>query len=266
MYKFTDDIRIGIEEIDKEHEGFFSLISEAQNELNKSDIDVKAVATEVIAKLKDYAATHFAHEEAYMKRIGDAELSSQKIEHADFTEKMNAISVDGLDDKAVTAMMAELLEYLSRWLFKHIIGSDSLIGKCESLYAFTSKYYVGVETIDKEHMRLFEIIADANRVIHEEFIPDKYDEIMRILAELKDYTQVHFRDEEAIMERVNYPELVAQKNAHALFEEKLAEINLDEIDDNQQEYLEELLDYLLSWLSVHIIHMDKKIGEFMKSE
>ena len=266
MYQFTEDICIGIKEIDEEHEGFFSLINEAQAMLDESGIEVKVVATEVVKRLKDYAITHFAHEEAYMKKIGDSELASQKIEHADFTEKMNAISIEASDDDAIRKTMTELLEYLSHWLFKHIIGSDSLIGKFESQYAFTSKYHVGVKKIDEEHARLFEIIADANRVIHADYLYDKYDEIVRILTELRDYTQVHFRDEEAIMKKINYPEFPAQKKAHALFEEKLAEINLEEVDDNQQDYLEELVDYLLRWLSVHILHMDKKIGDFATNE
>ena len=95
---------------------------------------------------------------------------------------------------------------------------------------------------------------------------DKYDEIMRILSELKDYTQEHFRDEEACMEEMGYPDLDKQRQAHEAFVEKLAEIDLDSMDDNQQEYLEELIDFLLNWLSVHILHMDKKIGEYANSQ
>ena len=38
MYQFTDDIRIGIKEIDDEHKGFFSLIEEAQNMLDTSGL------------------------------------------------------------------------------------------------------------------------------------------------------------------------------------------------------------------------------------
>lgn len=261
MYQFTEDIRIGIREIDEEHETFFALIKEAQAMLASSDADVKLVAKETLKRLLAYADDHFAHEEAYMKKIGDPELASQKLEHADFRAKMNAVSVDGLDDVAIRQVMNDLLQYLSRWLFKHIIGSDSLIGKFESQFAFTSKYKVGIEVIDREHAKLFEIIADANQVVHAEFMHDKYDEIVRILAELRDYTNVHFRDEEAIMQKLNYPDLPAQKKAHAVFEEKLAEINLEQVDENQQEYLEELLDYLLNWLSAHILHMDKKIGD-----
>ena len=261
MYKFTDDIRLGIKEIDEEHEGLFALIEEAQNMLSESDTDVRVIATEVVKRLRDYAATHFAHEEAYMRQLGDPELASQKVEHAAFTEKMNSVVIDTVDDDAVRKQMSELLQYLSRWLFKHIIGSDSLIGKFESQFAFTSKYHVGVEFIDEQHSRLFEIIADANRVVHAEYIHDKYDEIVRILDELKDYTIEHFRAEEAYMEQINYPGLPTQKKAHASFEEKLLEINLDDVDDNQQAYLEELVDFLRSWLTVHILYMDKPIGQ-----
>lgn len=260
MYKFTDDIRLGIKEIDEEHEGLFALIEEAQNMLNESDIDVRIVATEVVKRLRDYAETHFAHEEAYMRQLGDPELASQKVEHAAFAEKMNSVVIDSLDDAAVRAQMSELLQYLSRWLFKHIIGSDSLIGKFESQFVFTSKYHVGIDMIDEEHAKLFEIIADVNRVIHDDYVHDKYDEIVKIIDELKDYTNVHFRDEEAYMERIGYKDLPAQKQAHAFFEEKLEVINLEDVDDNQQEYLEELVEFLLSWLTVHILQMDKKIG------
>ena len=77
MYQFTDDIRIGIKEIDDDHKPPLPLIEEAQNMLGTSGIDVRMVATEVIQRLRTYAATHFAHEEAYMKKIGDSELPSQ---------------------------------------------------------------------------------------------------------------------------------------------------------------------------------------------
>ena len=89
--------------------------------------------------------------------------------------------------------------------------------------------------------------------------------MMRLYG-LKYYTQYHFRDEEACMEKMGYPELDKQRKAHEAFVEKLAEIDLDSMDDNQQEYLEELIDFLLNWLSVHILHMDKKIGEYANSQ
>ena len=69
------------------------------------------------------------------------------------------------------------------------------------------------------------------------------------------------------MKRINYPKLDAQKRAHSAFVERLVEIDLsdlDAMDDNQQEYLTDLIQFLLSWLSNHILGMDKQIGVYMK--
>ncbi|MBO5373408.1 MAG: bacteriohemerythrin [Lachnospiraceae bacterium] len=259
MYQFTDDCRIGVTEIDQEHEHLFSLINQAYDLLASEDADLRLTAQTLLHQLKEYANTHFAHEEAYMKKIGDPELESQKQEHADFIAYINTINIGYLDNTRVKPALKSMLDYLSRWLFRHIIGSDTLIGKFESPFAFTSKYLTGIEIVDTEHKRLFEIIKDANDVIHAELLHDKYDEIMRILSDLKEYTEVHFQDEEAYMESIGYTGLNEQKAAHTTFIDKLASINLDELDDNQQEYLEDLISFLLNWLTTHILHMDKKI-------
>lgn len=85
---------------------------------------------------------------------------------------------------------------------------------------------------------------------------------MRLLAELRDYTELHFSEEEALMERIHYPELPSQKRAHAAFVDRLVNIDLDEmedLDDNQQVYLLDLIQFLLNWLANHILACDKKL-------
>ena len=86
-----------------------------------------------------------------------------------------------------------------------------------------------------------------------------YDKIMDILNELKAYTIEHFSDEEEYMESIRYEGLAAQKRAHEAFVDKLENINLEKIDNDPQEYLQELLEFLLGWLINHILHTDKKI-------
>ena len=93
----------------------------------------------------------------------------------------------------------------------------------------------------------------------EELLYDKYDEIMGVLEQLRNYTIQHFSDEEEYMTSINYESLDAQKKAHQMFVDKLNDINLDDMDDNQQQYLVELVDFLLMWLVNHILKMDKKI-------
>ncbi len=272
MYEFTEDCMIHVEEIDNEHRRLFQMINEAVALVDSTD-DAQVIASNLIKNLKDYAATHFAHEEAYMERMNDPELELQKKAHAAFTAKINAFEPDTSTPEALRASLKGLLEYLVRWLYRHILSSDMMIGKIpptseqtEDQFAFTDKYRTGIELVDDEHKRLFEIIKDTNDVIHTELLHDKYDEIMRLLAELREYTEVHFSDEEAMMERIHYPDIDAQKRAHSAFVGRLVEIDLSELDamdDNQEEYLQDLIQFLLSWLSNHILGMDKKIGAYV---
>ena len=273
MYEFTNDCLLNIDTIDDEHRHLFKLINDAFALVEETD-DVTPVAKNLVSSLKDYANTHFAHEEAYMESINDPELAIQKKEHAAFAAKIDGFKLDDSSPKAAKKSLNELLTYLVHWLYHHILSSDMLIGKMlpiedklENVFEFTDKYKTGIALVDDEHRRLFEIISDTNDLIHDRFIHDKYDEIMRLLSELREYTQVHFHDEEELMERINYPGLEAQMQAHSAFVERLVGINLselDDMDDNQQEYLLDLIQFLLSWLSNHILGADKKIGEFMR--
>ena len=58
------------------------------------------------------------------------------------------------------------------------------------------KYALGVVQIDEQHRKLFEIAGEIEALLNDEFITDKYDDIVAILRELKDYTIQHFKDEE----------------------------------------------------------------------
>ena len=98
-------------------------------------------------------------------------------------------------------------------------------------------------------------------MIHAQFLHDKYDEIIHILKELREYTVMHFHDEEEYMERIQYEGLEAQKRVHEAFVDKLNSLDLSDMENRQDEYLDELLNFLLDWLKNHIMKMDKKIPQ-----
>ena len=56
---------------------------------------------------------------------------------------------------------------------------------------------------------------------------------------------MHFEDEERYMEKIHYEGLELQRMAHTAFVDRLNEINLDDVDRVQKEYLDELLEFLL---------------------
>ena len=264
MYQFTEDCLTGILEIDEEHRQLFDIINEAFELTENESASVSEVQC-LLRALKKYAEIHFDHEEEYMEKMNDPELPRQKKEHREFREKLERIPLDSLDEEDGKRIRKDMLEYLSRWLYHHILGSDIMIGKIlpeteeKDPFGFTDRYRTGIKLVDEEHETLFRIIREANDLIREELLHDKYDEIIAILDRLKEYTIHHFRDEEEYMESIGYEGLSAQQRAHQAFVDKLNEVNLDDVDDNQQKYLTELVDYLLSWLVNHILKVDKLI-------
>ena len=123
------------------------------------------------------------------------------------------------------------------------------------------EYYTGINMIDEEHKQLFKYADEAYELLHDEFIPDKYDRIDAILEKLRDYTVKHFADEEQYMESINYKKIFTQKVQHQEFIEKLDEFmeqHNDEMED-QDEQITGILKYLTEWLVNHILYVDGEI-------
>jgi hemerythrin len=129
------------------------------------------------------------------------------------------------------------------------------------MYQFKDEYRTGIESIDLEHKKLFEIADQAYNTLMDEFIPDKYDYIVDILNELKEYAATHFRHEEEYMTGIRYKRLFSQKASHEDFIEKISAYDLSKVDENQKQVILDVLDFLNDWLVHHIIESDKKIGQ-----
>jgi len=54
---------------------------------------------------------------------------------------------------------------------------------------------------------------------------------------------------------------LAQKVEHDDFINKLEEIELKDIDENQDAYIRELLVFVFDWILTHIVQKDKLIGQ-----
>lgn len=153
-----------------------------------------------------------------------------------FAAKINSYDLSGLNEDSARGTILELLEYLSRWLIGHILGSDILIGQFPAasnkpaVPVFTDEYKTGIEQLDEEHKVLFDIIA-----------------------------KIHFSDEEAYMESIGYDGLEKQNLLHQNFIDKMTELDYDHIDDNQDAYLYDFLGFLQNWLVNHILKVDKLI-------
>lgn len=129
------------------------------------------------------------------------------------------------------------------------------------MYEMKEEYKIGIEHIDEQHKKLFELADKAYMLLKDDFTIDKYDKIIEIITELKEYTIFHFKSEEEYMESINYKRMFTQKIEHDKFIKTLEAIDLNHIDQNQDESLVKMLEFLNEWLTEHILKNDKLIGE-----
>ncbi len=122
-------------------------------------------------------------------------------------------------------------------------------------------FRLGIDEIDKQHKRLFDIANEAYDLLKNEFAIDKYDHIVDIIKELKDYTIYHFDYEENYMKSIGFKKLLSHKVLHDDFKEKINNIDLDKIDQNQDEYIKDILNFLVDWIEKHILKDDRLYAE-----
>ncbi len=128
---------------------------------------------------------------------------------------------------------------------------------------WTPNLSVGVEHIDDQHKMWFQ---KADELFEAGKQQKAKEYINTMLDFLDEYTKMHFRDEEAYMKEIRYPELEAQKKAHASFINDLAKLKSDynEGGGNIMVILN-ANKMVINWLTNHIKNMDKKIGEYVKT-
>ena len=126
-------------------------------------------------------------------------------------------------------------------------------------YEFTDDYLTGIPSVDEQHSKLFDLTNECYELVMESAADDKYDKIIEILDELAAYAATHFESEEAYAESVGDPHRFCDRALHLRFMKKVSEIVLEKVDENQQEYLLNILDFLARWLFDHIKGRDCKL-------
>ena len=129
------------------------------------------------------------------------------------------------------------------------------------MYEMKDEFKTGIDFIDEQHERLFEIANEAYTLLKNDFTIDKYDKVIDLVDELKDYTVFHFNAEEEYMDSINYKRRFTQKIEHDAFIKKINEVDYKTIDSDPDKYILELLELLNQWLTGHILHNDKLISK-----
>jgi hemerythrin len=85
-----------------------------------------------------------------------------------------------------------------------------------------------------------------------------------VLSRMFDYTQLHFKDEEAYLQRIGYPRLARHEGEHATFVEKITNFSIAAEAGVQDQAA--VHRYLKVWLQSHILESDMQYRDFAESK
>ena len=114
---------------------------------------------------------------------------------------------------------------------------------------------MGGAGVDKQHRHLVDLIKFLYNAClgGRAELEAKFRDVMK---ELVDYVMIHFKDEEAIMEQINYPGLKEHRQKHELFVKEILK-SVNAYTNGKQLVPNSFVRFLRDWLFNHILIDDK---------
>lgn len=124
MFVWSDELSVGIQEIDEQHKVLLGLL----NELHLAVFSQRGsvVCRGILDRLAEYTRVHFAVEESLMRILGYPDHEQHRHEHEMLTNQV--VDLQHKLDTGQAAISFELLHFLKLWLTKHINESDKRYG------------------------------------------------------------------------------------------------------------------------------------------
>jgi len=132
-----------------------------------------------------------------------------------------------------------------------------------ALIGWLPSYNVNIPPIDAQHKSLFDLL---NR-LHDEIVIKEsgHEAIGQALEELIQYTKNHFQLEERFLESMRYPEIAKHKAKHEALTKRVTELQ-QEFAAGKTAIATELMNFMLTWLTNHILKTDKQYAAFLRGE
>jgi len=126
-----------------------------------------------------------------------------------------------------------------------------------------NKYSVGIKEIDEQHKKLLDLTNRLyNACTQGKDIAEN--EFKDVIKEAVNYVKIHFKYEEDIFNKYNYPETKQHKLEHENFIKKILE-EVKNFESGKQFVPNNFVRFLRDWTLEHIAISDKKYSLFFKS-
>ena len=121
---------------------------------------------------------------------------------------------------------------------------------------WTSELSVNIATVDDQHKTLFSIIHSLENAMTKGRAQHALGDI---LAQLVDYTHVHFACEESLFDQYDYPDKEEHKQQHAEFTDKIQAYK-SQYDAGSIAVSKGIVSFVSEWIADHIRYRNKKYG------
>ncbi len=125
--------------------------------------------------------------------------------------------------------------------------------------AWDETYSLGIPLMDAEHKQLLSLVNTFIAALHTK---DEKKIIAATFDSLIAYTDEHFKNEEMFMEKYGFPALAEHKKEHQRLVREVKALN------KNKDYIfsENIADFLISWLTDHIMGEDRKYADYILSK
>ena len=117
LLQWDESYRVGVEEIDRQHQRLFALLNGLAQAVSSGYAE--ELIGQVLAEMAAYADEHFKNEQLFLEKHPD--YQAHFLEHWEFTKKCMGLALSFRRDRSVSW---ETLDYLIKWLQKHILTED----------------------------------------------------------------------------------------------------------------------------------------------
>ncbi|MBF0566712.1 MAG: hemerythrin family protein [Nitrospirae bacterium] len=126
--EWTEDLSVGIEEIDMQHKEIFKMAANLIDAVN-NNTDGEQLA-KAIKFLEEYVVLHFALEESFMvqSKYPSKLLLQHEEQHTEFWEKFNDFKNEFAGTGPTEFYLTRFKLFLNDWLVNHICKVDKSLG------------------------------------------------------------------------------------------------------------------------------------------
>lgn len=128
--EWSQDLSVGIDEIDEQHKELFRRINRLVESVRQSRC--RETIPEVIRFLEEYVITHFANEEEYMKEFDYPGYEAHKAQHKEFLKSISGLKggLEKIRNQGGSSYELSVTtnQVVVEWILDHIIKVDRKLG------------------------------------------------------------------------------------------------------------------------------------------